>query len=48
MKKALTDRHFKNLELHSHPLVATYTNYAMSPGPFHRDPPKLVKAYDDL
>jgi hypothetical protein len=47
-KRALTDRHSKNLDLRSHPLVATYMNWAESPGLLRRDPPKLVKAYDNL
>jgi hypothetical protein len=47
-KRASTDRHSKNLELRSHPLIATYTNRAESPGLLHRDDPKLVKAYDGL
>jgi hypothetical protein len=47
-KRALTDCRSKNLELWSHPLVATYTNWAESPGLLHRDPPKLVKVYDGL
>jgi hypothetical protein len=47
-KRALTDHRSKNLELLSHPLVATYTNRAESPELLHRNPPKLVKAYDGL
>jgi hypothetical protein len=47
-KRALTDRRSKNLKLQSHPLIATYTNRAESPGLLHRDPPKLMKAYDSL
>jgi hypothetical protein len=47
-KRALTDRRSKNLELRSHPLVATYTNRAESPRLLHWDLPKLVKDYDGL
>jgi hypothetical protein len=47
-KRALTDRCYKNLELRSHPLIETYTSRAKSPGLLHRDPPKLMKAYDGL
>jgi hypothetical protein len=35
-KRALTDRHSRNLELWSHPLAATYMNQAESSGPLHR------------
>jgi hypothetical protein len=47
-KMALSDRGSRNLELRSHPLVATYTNRAQSPRLLHRGLPKLVKAYDGL
>jgi hypothetical protein len=47
-KRVLTDHPSKNLELQSHHHTAIYMNQVESSGSLHRDPPKLVKAYDGL